>query len=150
VTGVIYQAAEFKEKSYVGQKHQGRILGALNDEKRSNIQDRSPVTKLIKILVVREMVERLDRIERGELKSQDRGENQVQNKDGDGMNDAVITLVDPGLCMSEFTRDLSGFAVCVDKVMSFSREEHGGRVTNPGARRCGGQRMSRAVHERWC
>lgn len=103
VVSETYQMAQFKEMSYMGQKDQGGILGALNDEKRSDNQDRYPLTKLLEIMIGREMVRRLNQ----------------QNKDNDSDKGVVITLVNPGFCVSEFTRDLSGFEFYAHGTMQF-------------------------------
>jgi retinol dehydrogenase 12 len=132
VTSEMYQMAQFKEMSFMGQKRQGGILGAMNDEKRSDNQDRYPVTKLLEIMIVREMVRRLNQIKGDGLTHQNGSENrsQKQDCDSDSENSVVITLVNPGFCISEFTRDLSGFEFYAHRTMSFLI----GRKTEVGSR----------------
>lgn len=87
---------------------QPRIFDALDDESKARISERYPTTKLLQILVVRQIAPQLE---------------------GSGV---ILNLVNPGLCKSELARDGSAF-ISIAKFLLARTTEEGSRCLMAGA-----------------
>ena len=94
---------------------EGKIFATLNAKETADMADRYPLSKLLEVFFIREMVK------------------EIAKKHPDMKQpDVVINFVNPGMCQSELSRE-SGFGMTIMKLLLARTTEQGSRTEVHGA-----------------